>query len=58
MTARDVMRELQALGARVRRDGDRLILHAGRRPIPQPFWLSGLGMPNKRYWRFSAGVAG
>jgi hypothetical protein len=30
------MRELWALGARLERDGDRLILRAGSRPIPQP----------------------
>ena len=35
MTARDIMRELQALGARLERAGDRLILRAGSHPIPQ-----------------------
>jgi hypothetical protein len=33
--ARNIVRELQALGARLVRDGDRLILRAGSRPIPQ-----------------------
>jgi hypothetical protein len=34
-TARNIIRELQALGAHLARDGDRLILRAGRRPVPQ-----------------------
>jgi len=34
--ARNIIRELRALGARLERDGDRLILRAGSRPIPQP----------------------
>jgi len=33
--ARNIIRELQALGARLERDGDRLILRAGKRRIPQ-----------------------
>jgi hypothetical protein len=33
--ARNIVRELQTLGARLVRDGDRLILRAGSRPIPQ-----------------------
>jgi len=33
--ARNIIRELQALGACVRRNGDRLILRAGSHPIPQ-----------------------
>jgi hypothetical protein len=33
--ARNIIRELQALGAHLVRDGDRLILRAGSRPIPQ-----------------------
>ena len=36
MTARSIVRELQALGARLERDGDLLMLRAGRHPIPQP----------------------
>ena len=34
--ARNIIRELQALGAHLKRDGDRLVLRAGNRPIPQP----------------------
>jgi hypothetical protein len=34
--ARNIIRELRALGARPERNGDRLILRAGSRPIPQP----------------------
>lgn len=34
--ARDIIRELQALGARLEADGERLVLHAGSRAIPQP----------------------
>ena len=33
--AGNIIRELQALGAHLVRDGDRLILRAGSRPIPQ-----------------------
>src|SRR5215472_17232030 len=33
--ARDIIRELQALGAHLERDGDRMTLRAGRQPIPQ-----------------------
>jgi hypothetical protein len=35
VSARNIIRELQALGARLERDGDRLILRAGSRLIPQ-----------------------
>ena len=34
--ARNIIRELQALGARLEGDGERLVLHAGSRAIPQP----------------------
>jgi hypothetical protein len=34
MTARNIMRELQGLDARLDRDGNRLILRAGRYPVP------------------------
>ena len=34
--ARNIVRELQALGAHLKRHGDRLVLRAGNRPIPQP----------------------
>jgi hypothetical protein len=33
--ARNIIRELQALDARLERDGDRLVLRAGSRPVPQ-----------------------
>ena len=34
--ARNIVRELQALGAHLKRHGDRLVLRAGNRQIPQP----------------------
>jgi hypothetical protein len=34
--ARTIIRELQAIGARLERDGERLILRAGSHPIPRP----------------------
>jgi hypothetical protein len=34
--AADVLKRLRALGARIESDGDRLILRAGKRPIPEP----------------------
>jgi hypothetical protein len=34
-TTRNIIRELQALGAYLERDGDRLVLWTGRHPVPR-----------------------